>query len=90
MSQLRVVLDTNVVLSSLLFRFGRLSQLRQSWQGSRDPKDQIFLDLAHSAQVNCLVTGDADLLVLDNPQQQAISFNICAPLNFLTRLETSL
>ena len=149
MSQLRVVLDTNVVLSSLLFRSGRLSQLRHSWQGRRfvpvvcsqtmaelvrvvgykkfklsqsdvtailalyipyvevhaltpstesqahipqcrDPKDQIFLDLAHSAQVNCLVTGDADLLLLDNPQQQAISFNICTPLNFLTRLETSL
>ena len=56
----------------------------------RDPKDQIFLDLAHSAQVNYLVTGDADLLVLDDPQLQHISFSICTPLNFLTRLETSL
>jgi putative PIN family toxin of toxin-antitoxin system len=149
MSQLRVVLDTNVVLSSLLFRSGRLSQLRHGWQGKRfvsvvcsqtmaelvrvmgykkfklsqsdvtailalyipyvevhtltpstesladtpqcrDSKDQIFLDLAHSAQVNCLVTGDADLLVLDDPQLQHISFNICTPLNFLNRLETSL
>jgi predicted nucleic acid-binding protein len=35
MSQLRVVLDTNVVLSSLLFRSGRLSQLRHGWQGKR-------------------------------------------------------
>ena len=35
MPLLRVVLDTNVVLSSLLFRSGRLSQLRHSWQDKR-------------------------------------------------------
>jgi hypothetical protein len=30
----------------------------------RDPADQPFLDLAHSARVGVLVTGDKDLLVL--------------------------
>jgi putative PIN family toxin of toxin-antitoxin system len=30
----------------------------------RDPADQPFLDLAHSARVEVLVTGDKDLLVL--------------------------
>lgn len=143
---MRVVLDTNVVLSALLFRSGRLSPLRHSWQGQRfvpvvckqtmrelvrvlgykkfklspadanhilamympyvevhtlehsastmarvpqcrDPKDQIFLDLAHSAQVDCLVTGDEDLLVLDDVMQKHSSFHICTPLNFLTQVD---
>jgi len=38
----------------------------------RDPKDQIFVDLALSARVSALVSGDADLLVLRdqlNPMQ---------------------
>jgi putative PIN family toxin of toxin-antitoxin system len=30
---LRVVLDTNIVLSALLFQTGRLSWIRQAWQG---------------------------------------------------------
>jgi uncharacterized protein len=34
-SHLRVVLDTNVVLSALIFRKGRLSLLRESWQTGR-------------------------------------------------------
>jgi len=31
----------------------------------RDPKDNMFLELATSAKVNCIVTGDQDLLVLN-------------------------
>ena len=119
----RAVLDTNVLVSALLFRSGRLSWLRQAWQTMalrpvmakptteellrvlaypkfrltsaevealleellpwvevfaapipsvvkrwtvRDPKDQIFLDLALGAGVDLLVTGDADLLVLSD------------------------
>ncbi len=30
----------------------------------RDPRDQPFLDLAHSAKADVLVSGDSDLLVL--------------------------
>jgi putative PIN family toxin of toxin-antitoxin system len=30
----------------------------------RDPKDQSFLDLAHSGKADSLVSGDRDLLVL--------------------------
>ena len=119
----RAVLDTNVLVSALLFRSGRLSWLRQAWQTMalrpvmakptteellrvlaypkfrltaaevealleellpwvevfaapipsvvlrwtvRDPKDQIFLDLALAAGADLLVTGDADLLVLSD------------------------
>ena len=143
MSAPRVVLDTNVVLSALLFRSGRLSQIRQSWQTRRfvplvcrqsmaelvrvlgykkfklsqtdlntalaicmpyvevhtlehptrpkahvpqcrDPKEQIFLDLAHSAQADFLVTGDEDLLVLHDPLHKHMAFSICMPMAFLT------
>jgi uncharacterized protein len=114
----RVVCDTNVVVSALLFTHGRVSWLVDHWQAGsymplvsrttatelatilayrkfhltpneqlealggyipfcdvvdvaspcpvlcRDPKDQLFLDLAHSGQADLLVTGDEDLLVL--------------------------
>ena len=33
----------------------------------RDPKDQMFLDLALAADVPVLVSGDADLLALKHP-----------------------
>ena len=116
---LRAVLDTNVLLSALLFNQGRLSWLRPCWQQGqltpvlaeptarellrvlaypkfrlqaaererlledllpwceswtaaipssahrvRDPHDQVFLDLALAAATPVLVTGDADLLAL--------------------------
>jgi putative PIN family toxin of toxin-antitoxin system len=116
---IRVVLDTNVLVSALLFENGRLSWIRESWQNGRfspvmaeptssellrvltypkfrlgneqiealiadllpwsetwleelpdcqprcrDPKDQIFLDLAIGADVQALVSGDQDLLEL--------------------------
>lgn len=34
-SPLRVVIDTNLVLSALVFAQGRLTSLRQAWQGRR-------------------------------------------------------
>ena len=118
---LRVVLDTNVLVSALLFRGGELTWLRQAWQAGtlfplasqetvgelvrvlgypkfglerediaevlalyvpfaapvlidpkvdasmpkcRDPHDQKFLDLAHRAKADALVTGDRALLEL--------------------------
>ena len=109
----RVVLDTNVLVSALLFENGRLAWLRRTWQTAaitpvlaessarelirvlaypkfrleqpaidrlledvlpwcetragpiepcqhqvRDPKDQVFLDLALAAGVPVLVSGD--------------------------------
>lgn len=41
-------------------------------QTCRDPHDQIFLDLAHSAKADALVTGDADLLALADLTRFAI------------------
>lgn len=145
----RVVLDTNVVLSALLFRNGRLAALMAGWQRKRftpvvnhdtvaeltkvlsypkfkldvaaiktvlslylphveihsakisrrqsvpipqcrDFNDQIFLNLAHSAKVDWLVSGDDDLLVLDDPTQKRNSVRICSPFDFLQALEGSL
>ncbi|MCP9785725.1 putative toxin-antitoxin system toxin component, PIN family [Cyanobium sp. N5-Cardenillas] len=118
---IRVVLDTNVLVSALLFETGRLAWLRRTWQTAaitpvltessarelirvltypkfrlerpdidrlladvlpwceihpgpiqagqlqvRDPKDQVFLDLALAADVPVLVSGDGDLLALKN------------------------
>jgi putative PIN family toxin of toxin-antitoxin system len=39
--------------------------IREAFQVCRDPKDDKFLDLAVAGAATCLITGDADLLVLD-------------------------
>lgn len=141
----RAVFDTNVVLSAILFRQGRLSALTSAWQVGavvpvvsrptlneltrvlaypkfrltatdissvldmylpfvevhaqrktdnspsgiptcRDPKDQMFLELAHSAAVDFLVTGDDDLLVLNAPEAAQGSFRILKPQDLLSFL----
>ena len=69
---IRVVLDTNVLVSALLCEKGRLAWIRHCWQNGRitpvmaEPtvNDQIFLDLAIGAGVQALVSGDRDLLDL--------------------------
>ena len=45
----------------------------------RDPKDEKFLEVAVSGQATQLITGDADLLVLDPFQ----SIRILSPQSFL-------
>ena len=141
--RLRAVLDTNVVLSALLFDSGRLSPLRDHWQTGqmvplvskataqellrvlaypqfrlsaaerdelladylpyaetvavtdawtdlplcRDPKDQMFLLLAHAGNADVLVTGDDDLLQLATPAPSP--FTICTPAALLQRLTPS-
>lgn len=136
----RVVLDTNVLVSALLFEQGRLAWLRRSWQTAaitpvlaessarelirvltypkfrlerpdidrlledvlpwcethsgpikacqlqvRDPKDQLFLDLALAAGVPVLVSGDGDLLALKNQLQPLL---ILTPAEFQIWLDT--
>jgi putative PIN family toxin of toxin-antitoxin system len=144
----RVVMDTNVVLSALVFTQGRLVALRHAWQARqlipvaskqtvnelikvlgykkfrlshqeqqslladylpyiephvvrddvhllphmpqcRDAKDQMFLDLAQSAHVDWIVSGDEDLLVLDDPLCKHLSFRISTPVNFLTGIASA-
>jgi uncharacterized protein len=139
---LKVVLDTNVVISATLFGSGVLKPLRLAWQAGRvlpvisketraellrvlayekfklseadiarvlalylsdaqfhkvdlavnngiqipvcrDERDQIFLDLAQSAKVDCLLGGDQDLLVLAPTPN--LPFRILKPTEFLTQ-----
>ena len=37
----------------------------QRFQASRDPKDDMFLDVAINGQASTIITGDEDLLALD-------------------------
>jgi uncharacterized protein len=137
----RVVLDTNVLLSALVFSSGHLQTLRMHWQSKkfvpvacketvaelirvlgyskfniseqrrddlladylpyievielpprrshphipicRDQKDQVFLELAFFGQVDTLVSGDKDLLDLDDSRQAHTRFRILSPQAFL-------
>jgi uncharacterized protein len=140
---LKVVLDTNVVISATLFGSGVMKPLRLAWQAGRvvpviskdtraellrvlayekfklseadiarvlalylpdaqlhevdphvtssnqipacrDARDQIFLDLAQSANVDYLISGDQDLLVLAPTPR--LPFRILKPVEFLTQL----
>lgn len=132
---LRVVFDTNIVLSALLFTSGQLTWLRTAWEKHalipivttktveellrvlsypkfqlskeerndvladylpfsetfvldkkqndalplcRDADDQIFLNLAYQSKVKYLVTGDKDLLKLN----ESVRFDIVTALRF--------
>jgi uncharacterized protein len=135
----RVVLDTNVVLSALLFRSGRVSWIGDAWKAKRlvplvsketlvellrvlaypkfkltpseqqtvleaflpyaetvqvhnppslpkcrDPHDQKFLILAKQGQADFLVTGDTDLLAIEQ-------FKVCpivTPEQFALRVSS--
>ncbi|MBI2071915.1 MAG: putative toxin-antitoxin system toxin component, PIN family [Gemmatimonadetes bacterium] len=134
----RVVLDTNVVVSALVFQHGRLGWIRNAWTAglflplasrataeeilrvltypkhqlpsddigalladylpfvetveikSRravpdppDPDDRIFLELAHAARAELLVTGDRGLLGM----QSVGDCRIIAPVKFRAVLE---
>ncbi len=142
---LKIVFDTNVVISATLFRSGLLSPLRNAWQTGeivsiisnetsaellrvlaykkfnlveadiarvlalylphakshvinyrghkmgrvpvcRDARDQMFLELAQSAQADLLVTGDEDLLCLDDVDMLHLSFRIITPATLIERL----
>jgi putative PIN family toxin of toxin-antitoxin system len=134
----RIVLDTDVVLSALLFQSSALSRFRTLWQRGtleplvsadtttellrvlgypkfkltederhellheylpyatvvkpsehpnalnrlpicRDPSDEMFLELAQAGDATFLVTGDRDLLDLNDPYQRRMNFTIVTP-----------
>jgi putative PIN family toxin of toxin-antitoxin system len=55
-------------LVALLYEKVELIEITYHFEDCRDAKDNFLLDLAVSGRANCLVTGDADLLIL-NPFQ---------------------
>jgi putative PIN family toxin of toxin-antitoxin system len=54
-------------------------EIGESIRACRDPKDDIFLELAISGSASCIVTGDRDLLLL-NPFRE---IPITTPAQFL-------
>ena len=51
----------------------------------RDARDQIFLDLAQSAKADFLVSGDDDLLCMDDPKMAILKFRIIKPAALIQR-----
>ena len=58
---------------------GELVEVGEEVRGSRDPKDNKFLTLAVSGNANYLITGDDDLLVLE----QVSATRIVSPARFV-------
>ena len=48
-----------------MFAAAELVSITQRISGCRDPKDNKFLELAVNGHADVIVSGDADLLVLD-------------------------
>ena len=52
----------------------------------RDPKDRFFLELAQASGADVLVSGDADLLTLDDPTGKHLPFRIITPQALLEQV----
>lgn len=74
--------DIETILRLLLLR-GEAVDVEERIAGSRDPKDDKFLEVAVAAQADLIVSGDDDLLVL-HPFRE---IPIVRPRAFLTLLE---
>jgi putative PIN family toxin of toxin-antitoxin system len=74
--------DDITELINLIRLRGELVVATQTVSACRDPKDDKFLEAALAAQTDCIVSGDADLLVL-TPFQD---IPILRPAEFLARL----
>lgn len=74
--------DDITSLVNLIRLRGELVTPTQKVTACRDPKDDKFLEAALAAKADCIVSGDADLLVL-NPFDE---IPILRPAEFLARL----
>lgn len=74
--------DDITILVNLIRLRGELVTPTQKVTACRDPKDDKFLEAAFVAKADCIVSGDADLLVL-NPFED---IPILRPSEFLARL----
>ncbi|MBI3163638.1 MAG: putative toxin-antitoxin system toxin component, PIN family [Chloroflexi bacterium] len=74
--------DDITILVNLIRLRGELVTPTQKVTACRDPKDDKFLEAALVAKADCIVSGDADLLVL-NPFEE---IPILRPAEFLARL----
>jgi len=74
--------DDITTLVNLIRLRGELVTPTKKVTACRDPKDDKFLEAALVAKADCIVSGDADLLVL-NPFED---ISILRPSEFLARL----
>jgi len=74
--------DDITILVNLIRLRGELVTPTQKVTACRDPKDDKFLEAALVAKADCIVSGDADLLVL-NPFED---IPILRPSEFLAKL----
>jgi uncharacterized protein len=76
--------DRDKFLAKLL-RDSLLIEIIEEIRACRDPKDDMFLELAVSGEATCLVSGDLDLLVLDPFR----GIPIRTPAQFLESIEAA-
>jgi putative PIN family toxin of toxin-antitoxin system len=61
----------------------RVISIQHRVQVCRDPKDDMLLDVALNGEARFLITGDQDLLVLDEHFRQRHGLQILSPVDFL-------
>ncbi len=74
--------DDITALINLIRLRGELSMPQRKITACRDPQDDKFLEAALAGKVDCIVTGDADLLIL-TPFESVL---VLRPAEFLARL----
>jgi putative PIN family toxin of toxin-antitoxin system len=60
--------------------------VRQRLALSRDPKDNVFLEVAAAGKVDFLITNDLDLLEINEADKRQLKFHILTPEQFLASL----
>ncbi len=79
-----VLEDERLEFLAALLREGETIEVTEVIKECRDPKDDKFLELAVSGKASHLISGDADLLVL-NPFRGVV---IATPQDFLSSTRT--
>jgi predicted nucleic acid-binding protein len=54
---------------------------------SRDPKDNIFLEVAAVGKADFLITNDRDLLEISGADRRKLKFKIVTPAQFIEEWE---
>lgn len=60
--------------------------VRQRITLSRDPKDNVFLEVAAAGKADFLITNDLDLLEINEADKRQLKFQIVTPQQFLAML----
>ena len=56
--------DTRPNILKIVLKFGELIATTVKIKACRDPKDDLYLELAVSGKADCIITRDIDLLIL--------------------------